>query len=41
MTHVDVGEGDPIVFRPFLSWDEWPETTREFFKAQRGPMAWI
>jgi len=26
------------VVRPFLSWDEWPETTREFFKAQRGPL---
>jgi len=23
------------IVRPFLSWDEWPETTREFFKAQR------
>jgi haloalkane dehalogenase len=22
---------------PFLSWNEWPETTREFFKAQRIP----
>jgi haloalkane dehalogenase len=25
------------IVRPFLSWDEWPETTREFFKAQRTP----
>jgi haloalkane dehalogenase len=23
------------IVRPFLSWDEWPESTREFFKAQR------
>jgi pimeloyl-ACP methyl ester carboxylesterase len=23
------------IVRPFLSWDEWPEATREFFKAQR------
>jgi len=23
------------IVRPFLSWDEWPDTTREFFKAQR------
>jgi haloalkane dehalogenase len=23
------------IVRPFLSWDEWPETTREFFKALR------
>ena len=22
---------------PFLSWDEWPDATREFFKAQRTP----
>ena len=25
------------IVRPFLSWDEWPETTREFFKGQRTP----
>ena len=25
------------IVRPFLSWDEWPDTTREFFKAQRTP----
>jgi len=25
------------IVRPFLSWDEWPETTRAFFKAQRTP----
>lgn len=25
------------IVRPFLSWDEWPEATREFFKAQRTP----
>jgi len=25
------------IVRPFFSWDEWPETTREFFKAQRTP----
>lgn len=25
------------IVRPFLSWDEWPETTRQFFKAQRAP----
>ncbi|SRR6266496_1257425 len=25
------------IVRPFLSWDEWPEVTREFFKAQRTP----
>jgi len=25
------------IVRPFLSWDEWPESTREFFKAQRTP----
>jgi haloalkane dehalogenase len=25
------------IVRPFLSWDEWPEATREFFKAQRSP----
>lgn len=24
------------IVRPFLSWDEWPETTRGFFQAQRG-----
>jgi haloalkane dehalogenase len=23
------------IVRPILSWDEWPDTTREFFKAQR------
>jgi haloalkane dehalogenase len=23
------------IVRPFLSWDEWPDATREFFKAQR------
>lgn len=23
------------IVRPFFSWDEWPEKTREFFKAQR------
>jgi haloalkane dehalogenase len=23
------------IVRPFLSWEEWPEATREFFKAQR------
>jgi haloalkane dehalogenase len=23
------------IVRPFLSWDEWPDMTREFFKAQR------
>ena len=26
------------IVRPFFSWDEWPETTREFFKAQRTPV---
>jgi haloalkane dehalogenase len=26
------------IVRPFLSWDEWPEATREFFKAQRTAM---
>lgn len=25
------------IVRPFLSWDEWPETTRAFFKGQRSP----
>lgn len=25
------------IVRPFLSWDEWPEVTREFFKRQRTP----
>lgn len=25
------------IVRPFLSWDEWPEATREFFMAQRTP----
>ena len=25
------------IVRPFLSWDEWPESTRGFFKAQRTP----
>ena len=25
------------IVRPFLSWDEWPEVTRAFFKAQRTP----
>jgi haloalkane dehalogenase len=25
------------IVRPFVSWDEWPETTRAFFKAQRTP----
>jgi haloalkane dehalogenase len=25
------------IVRPFLSWDEWPEATKEFFKAQRTP----
>lgn len=25
------------IVRPFLSWEEWPEATREFFKAQRTP----
>jgi haloalkane dehalogenase len=25
------------IVRPFRSWDEWPEATREFFKAQRTP----
>lgn len=25
------------IVRPFLSWDEWPESTRDFFKAQRTP----
>ena len=25
------------IVRPFLSWDEWPETTRDFFQAQRTP----
>ena len=25
------------IVRPFLSWDEWPDITREFFKAQRTP----
>jgi len=24
------------IVRPFLSWDEWPAATREFFKAQRA-----
>jgi haloalkane dehalogenase len=23
------------IVRPFLSWDDWPAATREFFKAQR------
>ena len=23
------------IVRPFLSWDEWPDTTRAFFQAQR------
>jgi haloalkane dehalogenase len=26
------------IVRPFLSWEEWPEATREFFKAQRTPV---
>jgi haloalkane dehalogenase len=26
------------IVRPFLSWDEWPDATREFFKAQRTPV---
>ena len=26
------------IVRPFFSWDEWPETTREFFEAQRTPV---
>jgi len=25
------------IVRPFFSWDEWPENTREFFKALRTP----
>ena len=25
------------IVQPFLSWEEWPEATREFFKAQRTP----
>jgi haloalkane dehalogenase len=25
------------IVRPFSSWDEWPEVTRAFFKAQRTP----
>jgi haloalkane dehalogenase len=25
------------IVRPFRSWDEWPEVTRAFFKAQRTP----
>jgi haloalkane dehalogenase len=25
------------IVRPFRSWDEWPEATRDFFKAQRTP----
>src|SRR5262249_18171815 len=25
------------IVRPFFSWDEWPETTRAFFQAQRTP----
>jgi haloalkane dehalogenase len=25
------------IVRPFFSWDEWPEATREFFKRQRSP----
>lgn len=25
------------IVRPFHSWDEWPESTRAFFKAQRTP----
>jgi haloalkane dehalogenase len=25
------------IVRPFRSWDEWPEATREFFKVQRTP----
>lgn len=25
------------IVRPFLSWDEWPEATREFFRLQRTP----
>src|SRR5471032_1553369 len=25
------------IVRPFLSWDEWPEVTKAFFKAQRSP----
>jgi haloalkane dehalogenase len=25
------------IVRPFLSWEEWPEVTRAFFKAQRTP----
>ena len=25
------------IVRPFLSWDEWPETTKAFFQAQRSP----
>src|SRR6185312_8061834 len=25
------------IVRPFFSWDEWPDATREFFKAQRTP----
>jgi len=25
------------IVRTFLSWEEWPEATREFFKAQRTP----
>jgi haloalkane dehalogenase len=25
------------IVRPFFSWDEWPEVTRAFFKAQRTP----
>jgi haloalkane dehalogenase len=26
------------IVRPFISWDEWPESTRGFFKAQRTPV---
>src|SRR2546423_2482220 len=25
------------IVRPFLSWDEWPDSTRAFFQAQRSP----
>src|SRR5262245_22507210 len=25
------------IVRPFRSWDEWPQTTRAFFQAQRTP----
>jgi haloalkane dehalogenase len=24
------------IVRPFFSWDEWPEATRQFFKRQRA-----